>query len=222
MPQHDYLPSDAGRLSTMRYIGIAGVTASSSGAQVTAPINRSPANGPYAAVDGTSATSWLSAGFAGAVGQWLQVDLDSAHDPAGTTVAFTRGLTEYPSRVRVTTDAGSVDTDVTPDGSVQPLLVPHGVTRSLRITVLAMAARGRGTAVGISMLRIPGVDPARTLDVPVPRAPAAFAFDVAPGTATVASRSAAPPPATAAPRPRARRTRRWTAASSCRPSAPTA
>ncbi|SHF59240.1 arabinofuranan 3-O-arabinosyltransferase [Jatrophihabitans endophyticus] len=179
--EHDYLPTGTTALSTMRFVGIAGVAASSSGADVTAPINRSPANGPYAALDDDRTTSWLSASYRGAVGQYLQVDLDAAKDLTGTRLAFTRGLSEYPSRVRVTTDTGSVDSDVAANGTEQPLLVPRGVTRTLRITVLDMATPGRGTAVGIATLRLPGVQAQRTLDVTTPRAPAALAFDVAAG-----------------------------------------
>lgn len=179
--QHDYLPTDPGGLSTMRYIGIAGVHASTSGADLTAPFNRSPADGPFAALDGDPSTSWLSASPHGAVGQWLQVDLDSAKNLTGTSLAFPRDLSEYPARVRVSTDGGSVDSDVSSDAAEQPLRVPAGITRSLRITVLAMAQGGRGGAVGISTLRLPGITAQRTLEVPLSGTPAELAFELAAG-----------------------------------------
>ena len=172
-------PADSRRCATS---ASPDVTASSSGADVTAPINRSPANGPYAAVDGTSATSWLSAGFTGAVGQWLQVDLDSAHDPSGTTVAFTARPDGVPvpgpgddrrrqRRHRRHARRFGRSRCSSRTGSPAPCGSPCWPWRRG-----AVAPRSASACCGI-----PGVDPARTLDVPVPRAPAALAFDVAPG-----------------------------------------
>ncbi len=77
---HDYLPSPAPALSTVSYPGIADVQASSSGADATAVVNISPANGPWSAVDGNPFTAWRIGAFNGAVGQWLQVDLAAPVD----------------------------------------------------------------------------------------------------------------------------------------------
>ncbi|HEX2903788.1 MAG TPA: alpha-(1-_3)-arabinofuranosyltransferase family protein, partial [Jatrophihabitans sp.] len=173
---HDYLPAGAGPLSTFRLLGVRSVTASSAGDQVGAYLNRGAANGPYSAVDGDPAIAWRS-GSAGAAGQWLQVSFEHPISPAGVRIAFAAGLGDYPSRIRVTTDAGQQDSDVANDASSQPLLVPAGSTSRLRITVLQMA-RG-GASVGIAELRIPGVSAARTLDVPLQSAaPDVLAFDV--------------------------------------------
>lgn len=175
---HDYLPADPGPLSTFGYSGVAAVTASSSGAQLGALFNRGATSAPFYAVDGDPNTAWRS-GSAGAVGQWLQVDFRSGLNPAGARFAFAPGLGDFPTRLRVSTEAGSTDFDVANDSSSQPLPVPTGATRWLRITVLQMAAGG--SSVGLSQLSIPGVAAERTLQVPVIGSADVLAFDVADG-----------------------------------------
>ena len=59
--------------------------------------------------------------------------------------------------------------------------MPPAATRTLRITVLAMAGGGRGGSAGIATLAVPGVQASRTLQVPVTGTPDVLAFDVAPG-----------------------------------------
>ena len=172
---HDYLPTDAGPLSTFALSGVRSITASSSGDQVGAYLNRGAQNSPFAAMDDDPATAWLSS-VVGAIGQWWQVDFTHAISPAGVRIRFATGLGDYPSRVRVTTDAGSEDFDVASDGSDQPLPVPTGSTNRLRITVLEM--NNGGPSVGIAELGVPGVTATRTLDVPVTGAPDVLAFDV--------------------------------------------
>jgi arabinofuranan 3-O-arabinosyltransferase len=175
---HDYLPARPGPLSTMRLVGVAAVRASSSGAQVGALLNHSPTSVPYAALDRNSATAWKS-GALGAVGQWLQVDFSQPISQSGVRIRFADGLGDFPTRLRVSTDAGTEDVDVANDARPQPLPVPTGQSRTLRITVLAMA--GGGQSVGIADLAIPGVNVTRTLDVPMSGSPDVLAFDVAPG-----------------------------------------
>ncbi|MBV9822402.1 MAG: DUF3367 domain-containing protein, partial [Actinobacteria bacterium] len=68
---HDYLPDLAAPLSTVRVLGVAGIRASSSGADPGAALNRSAADSPYAALDGDPGTAWRTGSFGGAVGQWL-------------------------------------------------------------------------------------------------------------------------------------------------------
>ena len=176
--EHDYLPADPGPLAAYRLTGLAAVRASSSGASVGALLHRSATSTPYSAVDGDPATAWRS-GTPGAVGQWFELDFTRPVDPRGATLAFAAGLDGYPDRLRVQTDAGVEDSDVAPDARSQPLQVPAGVTRSLRITVLHLAAGG--SSVGIAELTVPGVHPGRTLDVPMSGTPDVLAFDVAPG-----------------------------------------
>lgn len=178
---HDYLPALVGPLSTVSFHGIASVRASSSGADADAALNRSPANGAFAAVDADAGTAWKSGDFTGAVGQWLEVTFAHATSPSHVRIAFATGLGDFPSRVRAQTDAGTVDSDVASDGVAQPLTVAVGTTRTLRITVLSMASGGKGVSAGISSLSIPGVQPTRTLDVPLSGTPDVLAFDAAAG-----------------------------------------
>lgn len=173
---HDYLPANPGVLSTFRLTGVASVTASSSGDQVGAYLNRGAANSPYAAIDGDPGTAWRSSAVGG-VGQWLQVNFAQPISPSGVRIAFAGGLGDFPTRLRVSTDAGTEDFDVANDGASQPLPVPTGSTSSLRITVLDMAEGGN--SVGIAELTIPGVTATRTLQVPTSSpSPDVLAFDV--------------------------------------------
>lgn len=178
---HDYLPSPAGALSTVSYNGITDVRASSSASDATSLVFKSAADSPWAAVDGDPATSWLSASLHGAVGQWIEVGLPEAIGIPSVEIAFAGAQGPFPSRVRVTTDAGSVDEDVSPDAGVQSIGLPPGPTQSVRLTVLATADDARGVEVGLSTFRIPGVTPTRTLAVPGSQTPDIMAFAVESG-----------------------------------------
>jgi arabinofuranan 3-O-arabinosyltransferase len=178
---HDYLPSDAGPLSVMSYRGISDVRASSSGADVAAALNRGASNAPFSALDGSPDSAWLSGSFGGAVGQWFAVDFEAPTAPENVRIAFAPNLGDYPSRVRVETDAGVLESDVASDAKPQPLTVPTGTTRGLRVTVTRMLSGTPGTSVGISELSIPRIDATRTLTVPVIGSPGVLAFDTAAG-----------------------------------------
>jgi arabinofuranan 3-O-arabinosyltransferase len=178
---HDYLPTPTPALSTVSYLGIRDVEASSSGSDATAVTNISPANGPWSAIDGNPFTAWRPGDFGGAVGQWLQVDLDSSRRLAAVTASFVGLGRDFPVRVEVTTDAGQRDDDVVPDGSAQPIRLPPGSTQFIRLTILRVADGSTGRAAGIATLSIPGVDPSRTLDIPGASRPDLITFTVADG-----------------------------------------
>lgn len=181
-PVHDYLPDQPGPLSALRYLGIAGVTASSSGADPLAYLNRGDQNGAWSALDADPRTAWFSSSFSGAVGQWLRVELNEPVNRPAVRLSFAAVPgSALPSAVRVDTDAGSVVDRVQPTTASQPITVPPGATRTLRITVTGLADHTRGGSVAIATLSIGGVNPARTLQVPSPAAPDLFAFDVATG-----------------------------------------
>ena len=78
---------NGGRLST-----------SSSSADATALPNVAPASGAAAAIDGDSATSWVSNALQAAVGQWLQVDFD--HPVTNATLTLTPALSTIGAQVR--------------------------------------------------------------------------------------------------------------------------
>jgi arabinofuranan 3-O-arabinosyltransferase len=178
---HDYLPSPAPALSTVSYFGIAGITASSSGADASALRNRSPANGPFSAVDGNAFTAWRPGALSGAVNQWLQVDLAQRTTVNTLSAAFVGGHRGVPDQVRVQTASGSRVDDVTPDDLPQSLAVPAGPTSFVRITILHVEDGSTGDTAGIGELNIPGVAASRTLDVPQPANPDAMAFSVIDG-----------------------------------------
>jgi arabinofuranan 3-O-arabinosyltransferase len=178
---YDYLPSPAPVLSSMSYTGIRSVTASSSGAGVYAPFNRSPANGPFAAVDGDPNTAWRSAAFSGAVGQWLELDLQAPISAASFTVRFLPTAGEYPSRLTVQTSGGGQTYQVAATPAPQTFTLPAGATSRLRLTVRATTGGSFGAGVAIADLTVPGVHPQRTLAMPGTRASDMLAFDAAPG-----------------------------------------
>lgn len=177
----DYLPDPAPALSTVSYFGISDVAASSSGADATAVVNNSPANGPWSAVDGNPITAWRIGSFSGAVGQWLQVDLESTLRLSQATVSFAGLGRGFPDRIGVSTDAGEINEDVTPDGSPQAIRLPAGTTQFVRITILGIADGSSGLAAGIAQLSIPSVVTSRTLDVPGVARPDLITFTVADG-----------------------------------------
>lgn len=193
---HDYLPEGTSRLSTMRYLGIADLSASSSGSDAGAVANRSVANSPWAAVDGDPRTAWRSGGIH-ATGQWWQVRFSGAVSPTTSTISFAARMPSYPTRLRITTSAGNRDVDVAPDGLPQQIDLPPGRSDFLRITVLAMQDGRRLGSVGLATVSIPGVAPSRTLDLGAVGDPDVLAFDVAPGARprclTVAGRAACDP-----------------------------
>jgi arabinofuranan 3-O-arabinosyltransferase len=172
----DYLPPSPGVLSTVAYGGgITDVQASSSGADAGALVNRGAGYGPWSALDGDPATSWRSGALSGAKGQWLSVTLAVPTFQPTVEVAFADVLGGYPNRVRISTDSGTRDSDVSPGPFPQQLALPPGPTRQLRLTVLD--ASPGASSVGISTITIAGLNPTRTLVVPATRvAPDALSF----------------------------------------------
>jgi arabinofuranan 3-O-arabinosyltransferase len=177
---HDFLPPHAGPLSTFSYRGISAVRASSSGSDLGL-FYTSTADAPWSAVDGSGGTAWRSAPLAGAVGQWLELDFPAPVMVSQGELGFAPYLDGYPSRIRVSTDAGSQDEDVAANSAVQTIRAVAGSTRHLRITVLAMAEGSSAERVGIGTLRIPGIPISRSLQVPAAGVPDLVSFQVAPG-----------------------------------------
>jgi arabinofuranan 3-O-arabinosyltransferase len=178
---HDYLPSPAPALSTVAYEGVAGIRASSSGADVNALVNRGVDNGPFSAVDGDASTAWRPGALGGAVNQWLQVDLLNPVTVDTVSVSFVGTGRGTPDRVRVQTSSGSRVDTVTPDELPQPLTLPVGPTSFVRITILHVEDGSVGGTAGIGELSIPGVGVSRTLEVPQSASPDLMTFSAASG-----------------------------------------
>ena len=139
-PVHDYLPYAAPRPRAV-LAGVDAVSASSSASDADAILLRGRDHHPAAAFDGDGATTWVSGGLT-PVGQWVEARFTTRElTSVDISVPLVTGVAATPTRVRVTTDAGS--TDVTLAGTTT---VPLGVrTSRVRVTVLAASGfRGFG------------------------------------------------------------------------------
>ncbi|GAB2849145.1 alpha-(1-_3)-arabinofuranosyltransferase [Actinocorallia aurea] len=169
----DFTEDDwAGDESVARYSGIRDVTASSSAADSGASLGAGlMSQHPFAALDGDPKTQWTSAGWDGAVGEWLEVEFDRAIVPEGVDAAFAVSdlLGPSVSRVRVETDAGGLVQDVRATRRTQHLKVPEGPTTRLRIEITAIRTKNPfplGTRAAITELSVPGVAPQRAIALP--------------------------------------------------------
>ncbi|MFI6273378.1 alpha-(1-_3)-arabinofuranosyltransferase [Micromonospora zamorensis] len=162
----DYLPAWGDEYATVaRYVGISGVTASSSWAQTHPLTGSRPAHLPYAAIDGDPSTSWRTAPSA-PTRQWLEVELAEPRKISEVRLRFDTEADALPTKVTVRSGPEQVTVDsFDPTVSVR---LP-GVHSSNRIRVTIEAAwsirTGQGR-VGIAELEIPGLEAARTLVTP--------------------------------------------------------
>ncbi|GAA0365955.1 alpha-(1-_3)-arabinofuranosyltransferase [Microbispora corallina] len=166
-------PVWAGALSTARYLDVRDVTASSSEASVTAASGqRDPGRQPYAALDGDTRTGWRSDGWHGAVGEWLKVRFTGELDLSEIGVAFDESAIGPPvAEVALETEQGVTRAAVQRTDLPQTLRPVRGKTSWLRIRVTRLAYEPKtplGSRVGITELRIPGVQAVRTISVPDP------------------------------------------------------
>ncbi|TDV41758.1 arabinofuranan 3-O-arabinosyltransferase [Actinophytocola oryzae] len=174
-PSTDVLPFDGtGHLTTAAYRGVRGVTASTSVAFADAVGGSDPSGLPFAAVDGDPLTSWRSSSFTGPAGQWLEVELDTPRTVPYVDMSIVDDIrVGWPvTRIRLTTDAGSVESEVATGPAPQRFPLPKGVTSRVRVTVLSVAADRDNGNVGVSELTIPGVTPQRMLTTPPDATPA--------------------------------------------------
>jgi len=179
---YDYLPDQPGQLSVMSYTGIRDVTASSSGIDLLAYFNRNPLRGPWFAFDGNPSTAWGSSSLGGAVHQWLQVTFDSEIAATSARIQFARLVGALPTEIAVRTDQGTLIQAVQPSTAPQQIRMPAGSTRTVRVTVLAVADHTVGASVGIASLSVQGVTPSRSLMLPSKSSPDVLAFDAASGS----------------------------------------
>jgi arabinofuranan 3-O-arabinosyltransferase len=183
-PSTDVLPFRGRDHQTVAaYRGIRDVSASTSISYADAASASDPSGLPFAAIDGDQLTAWRSSSFDGPVGQWLEVELDTPRQVDQVSVAVVDSLrVGWPvTRIRITTDNGSVEHDVGRGGGPRNFTTSPGLTSSVRVTVVAVAAGRQTGNVGIAELGIPGVTANRALAVPTDVAPApdqrtSFAF----------------------------------------------
>ncbi|MCT2582771.1 DUF3367 domain-containing protein [Actinophytocola sp. S1-96] len=200
-PSTDVLPFRGREHQTVAALrGIRDVRASTSVAYADAVNASDPSGLPFAAVDGDPRTAWRSSSFTGPDGQWLEVELDTPLPVAEVTMRIVDDLrVGWPvTRIRVTTDTGSVEHDVAAGGGEQRFTTTPGLTSTIRVTVLGVAAGRQNGNVGIAELSVPGVRPSRALRVPADATPGperatgfAFTRGPVPRYACVAGRCAA-------------------------------
>lgn len=147
-----------------RLEGVAGVTASSYGSW----LRDLPELAPWKALDGDPDTAWVASNAGGSAGQWLEVSLDRPVTLSSITV---RLLAEGPWRppvtaLRVTTEAGSTITGVSPDEQPQVLHTRRGPTRWVRVTFAEVEDEWRLAGAGLREIGIPGVTLRPVLELP--------------------------------------------------------
>jgi arabinofuranan 3-O-arabinosyltransferase len=187
-PARDVLPFPAdGHETTARYLGIAGVTASSSAADPDSLDPTRPELAAWSAIDGDPGTLWRSGGFGGPVGQWLRVDLLPGTVVSSIDLRMVQSALVGPrvTRVAVETERGRTEHELAPGEDRQVLTTAAGETRWLTLTVLGVDGDPRSGYAGIRELTIPGVTPSRTLALPadLTGAPAGYALSAATGRA---------------------------------------
>jgi len=135
------------------------LTTSSSAADATALPNVAPASGPAAAIDGDSATSWVSNALQSAVGQWLQVDFDRPLTNATMTVTpAVSTIGAQVDRLEVATATGTATVFVDQPGKPITAALPYGETPWLRITAAGTENGSSGVQFGITDLAITQYD----------------------------------------------------------------
>jgi arabinofuranan 3-O-arabinosyltransferase len=147
----------AGHQTVAVLSGAASITASSAGTWTGESTQYDPVN----AFDGNPATAWAESNPDTPVGQWIQINFDHPVDmpaTAGIQLLDDSGARAMASQLVVTTATGSETTDTVSTGAEQPLQLPRGPTRWLRITITGASNVVPGfPGAGITDVLIPGV-----------------------------------------------------------------
>jgi arabinofuranan 3-O-arabinosyltransferase len=135
------------------------LTVSSSSSDATALPDVAPATSPAAAIDGDSATAWVSNGLQSAVGQWLQVDFD--HPVTNSVITITPSATAVGAQVRrieVSTATGTTTLRFDEAGKPLTAALPYGETPWVRITAIGTDDGSAGVQFAITDLSITQYD----------------------------------------------------------------
>jgi arabinofuranan 3-O-arabinosyltransferase len=173
-PSTDVLPFTGRSHQTVAaYRGIRSVDASTSTAFADAVRGSDPSGLPFAAIDGDPVTAWRSSSLVGPDGQWLEVELDTPRRVDEVTMRVVDDIrVGWPvTRLRITTDAGSTEHEVARGTQEQRFRTAPGLTSTVRVTILSVAANRQTGNAGIFDLTIPGVTPQRALAVPADATP---------------------------------------------------
>lgn len=135
------------------------ITVSSSSSDSTAMPDVAPANSPAAAIDGDSATAWVSNSLQAAVGQWMRIDFD--HPVTNAAITLTPSATAVGAQVRrilIETATGSTTLRFDEPGKPLAAALPYGETPWVRITAAGTDDRSAGVQFGITDLSITQYD----------------------------------------------------------------
>ncbi len=154
-PPRQLLPP-GGRQTVAELSGAARVTASSYGSWLW----QMPEYDPVNAFDGDPSTAWAEGRPDAPDGQWVEVAFDHPVNLSGPLQArlLADGSTRpIAGRLTVQTDKGRAITTTRATGAPQPLNIPAGTTRTLRVTLGDVHGGQGGAGAGISDIAIPGV-----------------------------------------------------------------
>jgi arabinofuranan 3-O-arabinosyltransferase len=135
------------------------ITVSSSSSDSTAMPDVAPATSPTAAIDGDSATSWVSNTLQAAVGQWLQINFD--HPVTNAAITLTPSPTAVGAQVRrilIETATGSTTLRFDAPGKPLAAALPYGETPWVRITAAATDDGSGGAQFGVTDLSVTQYD----------------------------------------------------------------
>lgn len=135
------------------------ITVSSSSSDSTAMPDVAPATSPAAAIDGDSATAWVSNALQSAVGQWLQVDFD--HPISNGAITITPSATAVGAQVRrilIETANGSTTLRFDEPGKPLAAALPYGETPWVRVTAAGTDDGSPGVQFGITDLTVTQYD----------------------------------------------------------------
>ncbi len=152
-----------GRQTVAELSGAAKVTSSSYGSWLW----QMPEYDPVNAFDGDPSTAWAEGRPDAPNGQWTEIAFDrpmNLSGPLQVRLLADGSTRQIAGNLTVTTDAGRAVTSVRPTDAPQPLNVPAGTTRTLRVTLGGVHGGVRGgSGAGISEVTIPGVQVHRYL-----------------------------------------------------------
>ncbi len=152
--------------TTLAWVGIAGVSASSSQAYADAGPPIRTAESPAAAVDGRPRTEFVSSSRTGAAGQWWRMRLLAPVDPGQVTITMGRTGTSAVTALRLVTDAGTRDVSAPAPGATGTFSLPPGATRVVEIRARRAGHASGGGQLALAEVAVPGVEAQRVLSLP--------------------------------------------------------
>ena len=159
---HDYRYADQAGETTVAYSGISDVLASSSSGYADAAGAIMPQEGPFAAVDGSLLTSWVTAPFVDPRGSWIELRFDEPTVLGRTSMRFDLTTGAGIRTVRMDTESGSRTLKVDLEGDIKSIPVTTAPTRWARFTITNSNKSIR--PVVLNEISIEGVDIDRRLE----------------------------------------------------------